>query len=147
MQHHAGQTISNDMLAPLIFGSLSDRYGCKPVVTFGCIIFILAGIGYVVAPSLALLITYRILQGIGAAVMPLAIVIARESFDERVVREKISYIVMAIFVSRKRPGRASGLSPMTFAVWGLILSRRCFASPGEDGRTKTIRPSVFPHLR
>ena len=101
--HSAGLTISSYMIsfaiAPLIFGPLSDRYGRKPVVTFGCIIFILAGIGCVVAPSLALLITYRIIQGIGAAVMPLAIVIARESFDERVVREKISYIVMAIFVS------------------------------------------------
>jgi MFS transporter, DHA1 family, multidrug resistance protein len=101
--HSAGLTISSYMIsfaiAPLIFGPLSDRYGRKPIVTIGCIIFILAGIGCVVAPSLALLITYRILQGIGAAAMTLAIVITRESFDERVVREKISYIVMAIYVS------------------------------------------------
>jgi DHA1 family bicyclomycin/chloramphenicol resistance-like MFS transporter len=101
--HSGGLTISSYMISfaitPLIFGPLSDRYGRKPVVTFGCIIFILAGIGCVVAPSLALLITYRIIQGVGAAAMTLAIVIARESFDERVVREKISYIVMAIFVS------------------------------------------------
>jgi MFS transporter, DHA1 family, multidrug resistance protein len=101
--HSAGLTISSYMIsfaiAPLIFGPLSDRYGRKPVVTIGCIIFILAGIGCAVAPSLALLITCRILQGIGAAAMTLAIVITRESFDERVVREKISYIVMAIYVS------------------------------------------------
>jgi MFS transporter, DHA1 family, multidrug resistance protein len=101
--HGAGLTISSYMISfgitPLIFGPLSDRCGRKPIVTFGCIIFVLAGIGCVVAPSLALLITYRILQGIGAAAMTLAIVIARESFDERAVREKISYIVMAIYVS------------------------------------------------
>lgn len=101
--HSGGLTISSYMisfgLAPLIFGPLSDRYGRKPIVTFGCIIFILAGIGCVVAQSLALLITYRIIQGVGAAAMTLAIVIARESFDEHIVREKVSYIVMAIFVS------------------------------------------------
>jgi DHA1 family bicyclomycin/chloramphenicol resistance-like MFS transporter len=101
--HNGGLTISSYMIsfgiAPLIFGPLSDRYGRRPVVTFGCIVFIFAGIGCVVAPSLPLLITYRIVQGIGAAAMTLALVIARESFDERVVREKISYIVMAIFVS------------------------------------------------
>ena len=101
--HSAGLTISSYMIsfgiAPLIFGPVSDRYGRKPVVTFGCIIFVLASVGCALAPSLALLITYRILQGIGAAAMTLAIVIARDSFDDSVVREKISYIVMAIYVS------------------------------------------------
>jgi DHA1 family bicyclomycin/chloramphenicol resistance-like MFS transporter len=101
--HSAGLTISSYMIsfgiAPLIFGPVSDRYGRKPVVTFGCTIFILAGIGCVLASSLAMLITYRIIQGVGAAAMTLAIVIARDSFDDSVVREKISYIVMAIYVS------------------------------------------------
>jgi MFS transporter, DHA1 family, multidrug resistance protein len=101
--HSAGLTISSYMIsfgiAPLIFGPVSDRCGRKPVVTYGCIIFVLAGIGCVLASSLAILITYRVIQGVGAAAMTLAIVIARDQFDERVVREKISYIVMAIYVS------------------------------------------------
>jgi len=54
--HSAGLTISSYMIsfaiAPLIFGPLSDRYGRKPVVTFGCIIFILAGIDEVSNPRL-----------------------------------------------------------------------------------------------
>jgi DHA1 family bicyclomycin/chloramphenicol resistance-like MFS transporter len=101
--HSAGLTISSYMIsfgiAPLIFGPASDRYGRKSVVTIGCIIFVLAGIGCALASSLATLIAYRIIQGVGAAAMTLAIVIARDSFDEGVVREKISYIVMAIYVS------------------------------------------------
>src|SRR4030088_2335518 len=101
--HGAGLTISSYMIsfgiAPLIFGPVSDRCGRKPVVTYGCIVFVLAGIGCVLASSLAILITYRIIQGVGAAAMTLAIVIARDSFDDSVVREKISYIVMAIYVS------------------------------------------------
>jgi DHA1 family bicyclomycin/chloramphenicol resistance-like MFS transporter len=101
--HSAGLTISSYMIsfgiAPLFFGPVSDRWGRRPVVTFGCIVFVLAGIGCVLSSSLPLLIIYRIIQGIGAAAMTLAIVIARDSFDESVVREKISYIVMAIYVS------------------------------------------------
>ncbi len=101
--HSAGLTLSSFMIsfgiAPLIYGPVSDRYGRKLVVTFGCIIFVIAGIGCVFATSLAGLLTFRIIQGIGAAAMTLAIVIARDSFDEAVVRQKISYIVIAIYVS------------------------------------------------
>ncbi len=50
--HTAGLTISSYMisfgLAPLAFGPLSDRYGRKPMVTLGTIIFIIASVG---APS------------------------------------------------------------------------------------------------
>src|SRR5262249_49189722 len=41
----------------------------------------------------------RIIQGVGAAAMTLAMVIARDSFDDAVLREKLSYIVVAIYVS------------------------------------------------
>ncbi|WP_454617802.1 MFS transporter [Bradyrhizobium cenepequi] len=101
--HGAGLTISSYMisfgLAPLAFGPLSDRYGRKPVVTLGTIIFIIASIGCVLAPSLPVLIACRIVQGIGAAAMTLAIAIARDTFDDTVVRQKLSNIVMAIYVS------------------------------------------------
>jgi DHA1 family bicyclomycin/chloramphenicol resistance-like MFS transporter len=101
--HTAGLTISSYMISfgtmPLIFGPLSDRWGRKPVVTFGCLVFVLAGIGCVLASSLPMLITYRVIQGVGAAALTLAIVIARDTFDDSVVREKTSYIVMAIYVS------------------------------------------------
>ena len=101
--HSAGLTISSYMisfgLAPLAFGPLSDRYGRKPVVTLGTIIFIIASIGCVLAPSLPVLIACRIVQGVGAAAMTLAIAIARDTFDDAVVRQKLSNIVMAIYVS------------------------------------------------
>jgi MFS transporter, DHA1 family, multidrug resistance protein len=99
----AGLTIGSYMIsfgiAPLLFGPFSDRYGRKPMVTLGCIIFVIAGIGCALAPSLPVLLTCRVMQGIGAASMTLAIVIARDCFDPAVVRQKISFIVMAIFAS------------------------------------------------
>jgi MFS transporter, DHA1 family, multidrug resistance protein len=101
--HSAGLTISSYMisfgLAPLAFGPLSDRYGRKPMVTLGTIIYVIASIGCALAPSLPMLIVCRIVQGIGAAAMTLAIAIARDVFDDNVVRQKLSNIVMAIYVS------------------------------------------------
>ncbi len=101
--HSAGLTISSYMisfgLAPLAFGPLSDRYGRQPVVALGSIIFVIASVGCALAPSLPVLIAFRIIQGIGAAAMTLAIAIARDTFDDSVVRQKLSNIVMAIYVS------------------------------------------------
>jgi MFS transporter, DHA1 family, multidrug resistance protein len=101
--HSAGLTISSYMisfgLTPLLFGPLSDRYGHKPVVTLGTVIFIIASVGCALAPSLPMLIGCRIVQGIGAAAMTLAIAIARDTFDDAVVRRKLSNLVMAIYVS------------------------------------------------
>jgi MFS transporter, DHA1 family, multidrug resistance protein len=101
--HSAGLTISSYMisfgLAPLAFGPLSDRYGRKPMVTLGTIIFIIASVGCALAPSLPVLIACRIIQGVGAAALTLAIAIARDTFDDTVVRQKLSGIVMAIYVS------------------------------------------------
>src|SRR5262249_24865149 len=99
----ASLTISSYMvsfgIAPLIYGPVSDRRGRKAVVMFGCVIFVVAGLGCVLAQSLPILLACRIVQGIGAAAMTLAMVIARDSFDDAVLREKLSYIVVAIYVS------------------------------------------------
>ncbi|MCA6108533.1 multidrug effflux MFS transporter [Bradyrhizobium cenepequi] len=123
--HSAGLTISSYMisfgLAPLAFGPLSDRYGRKPVVTLGTIIFIIASVGCALAPSLPALIACRIIQGIGAAAMTLAIAIARDTFDDTVVRQKLSSIVMAIYVSPIAAPMA-GAALLELAGWRAIYA-------------------------
>src|SRR3981081_3210540 len=58
----AGLTISSYMIsfgiAPLIFGPVSDGWGRKPVVTFGCLIFVIAGIGCVLSFSMPIFLKY-----------------------------------------------------------------------------------------
>ncbi|MGX9427172.1 MULTISPECIES: multidrug effflux MFS transporter [Bradyrhizobium] len=123
--HSAGLTISSYMisfgLAPLLFGPLSDRYGRKPMVTLGTIIFIMASVGCALAPSLPVLIACRVIQGIGAAAMTLAIAIARDAFDDTVVRQKLSNIVMAIYVSPIAAPMA-GAALLDLAGWRAIYA-------------------------
>ena len=48
-----GLTMSAFMLslavAPLIYGPVSDRFGCKPVVVFGVVLFVVASLACAVA--------------------------------------------------------------------------------------------------
>lgn len=64
-------------LAQLVWGPLVDRYGRRPVLLVGTALFALASLGRAVAPGLAPLIAFRILQAIGAValmVVPRAVV-------------------------------------------------------------------------
>ncbi len=55
----------------LIWGPLSDRFGRRPILLWGLTAYTLASIGSTLAPSMALLIVWRIVQGaaMGAVVM------------------------------------------------------------------------------
>jgi DHA1 family bicyclomycin/chloramphenicol resistance-like MFS transporter len=55
-------------LMTLIHGPLSDALGRRPVVLVGLVIYSLASIACVFAPSFALLLTFRALQGMSAGV-------------------------------------------------------------------------------
>ena len=55
----------------LVWGPLSDRFGRRPILLWGLVAYTLASIGSMLAPSMALLIVWRAVQGaaMGAAVM------------------------------------------------------------------------------
>ena len=55
----------------LIWGPLSDRFGRRPVLLWGLVAYTLASVGSVLAPSIVLLVGWRVVQGaaMGAVVM------------------------------------------------------------------------------
>jgi MFS transporter, DHA1 family, multidrug resistance protein len=83
--------------ALLVYGPVSDRYGRKPAVVFGCALVILASVGCMIAHSLPELLFFRALQGIGAAGPGVAAVtIVSDLFDGATARAKMSNVVLAI---------------------------------------------------
>ena len=72
---HAQLTLTALLLAfgcsQLLLGPLSDRFGRRPLLLWGLAAYVLAAVGAALAPSMALLIVWRTLQGaaMGAAVM------------------------------------------------------------------------------
>ncbi len=61
--------LAGNTAVQLIIGPLSDRYGRRPILFGGGFLFLLSTLGCALAPSLALLIFFRFLQGIGVCTM------------------------------------------------------------------------------
>ena len=63
-----GSAILGCLLGVMAAGSLSDRYGRKPLLTVSAAIFIIASIGTGAAGSISWFIVYRILGGVGIGI-------------------------------------------------------------------------------
>lgn len=82
----------------LFYGPLSDRFGRKPLLYCGLLILAVGAAGAALAPSLALVIVFRFLWGIGSAgPRSLALAIVRDTFEGEEMARTMS-LVMAIFI-------------------------------------------------
>jgi MFS transporter, DHA1 family, multidrug resistance protein len=93
----AGLTLSLFLVGfatgPMVIGPLSDRYGRRPVLLAGILLFALGGAGCAWARSLPILLFCRLLAGIGAgAGSTLSLAIVRDLFDGISARVKLSYV-------------------------------------------------------
>jgi len=96
-----GQAMSVYLLglgaALLVYGPVSDRFGRKPIVIFGCAIVMIASLGCILARSLPELLLFRALQGAGASGPGMAAVtIVSDLFDGAAARARMSNVVLAI---------------------------------------------------
>jgi MFS transporter, DHA1 family, multidrug resistance protein len=81
----------------VVSGPISDRFGRKPVIVFGCALLIVASIGCIFAHSLPQLLVFRALQGAGASGPGVgAVTIVRDLFDGAAARAKMSYVVFSV---------------------------------------------------
>ena len=87
-------------IGQLIFGILSDRFGRRPILLTGSLLFVLSSIVSVFSPNILFLLIMRTVQGLGAAAcMSMARVIINDSFNKTEAAEKLSLItaIMVIF--------------------------------------------------
>ncbi|SFZ91922.1 MFS transporter, DHA1 family, bicyclomycin/chloramphenicol resistance protein [Flaviramulus basaltis] len=79
----------------LIFGSLSDSFGRKPIVYIGFIVFIIASIACVTTKSFEVMIVARIFQGIGlSSPRSLTLSMIRDSYSGDYMAKIVSIVVM-----------------------------------------------------
>jgi len=121
----AGFSMSLFMLslaaAPLIYGPASDRYGRKPVILFGVMLFVIGSTGCALAQSLSPLLIWRFIQGAGAAITTMSMAIIRDLFDGQVARAKIANVVIAIHVV-PMVAPAAGAALLGLGGWRLIYA-------------------------
>lgn len=80
-------------IAPLFCGPLSDRHGRRPVLLFGSAAFALAAAGCTFAPSIEILLTCRVIQGLGSgAATVLTTALVRDLFEGHEARTRLAQV-------------------------------------------------------
>jgi MFS transporter, DHA1 family, multidrug resistance protein len=89
-------TLFTMAVVTLVYGSLSDRYGRRPVLLGGLALFVLGSALSALAGSVAMLIAGRLVQAIGAGCgLTLSRAIARDAYGPEMLVKAIAYLTMA----------------------------------------------------
>ncbi len=139
------QTLSLFLLGfatgPLLLGPLSDRFGRRPILLLGLLIFALGGIGSALSTDIRMLLAFRLVQGIGAGAggtLPFAIM--RDLFDGKQARLRMSAVTLVLGhaapQARRHPGGGRGGSGLTGKLDGGL--------PGSARRLLPPRRVVSP---
>ena len=113
-------------VSQLVWGPMSDRFGRRPVLLIGLSAYVLAAIGSALAPSMAALIVWRVVQGaaMGAAVM-CARAIVRDLYDPlqgaRVMSKALTGLGVIAFLSAPTGGLLTDLSHWRAALLALAV--------------------------
>jgi DHA1 family bicyclomycin/chloramphenicol resistance-like MFS transporter len=84
----------------LLYGPLLERYGRKKPIYFGLSLFFLASVGCAFAPSINLLIIFRLFQALGGCVgMVAARAMVRDLFDTKENAKVFSMLMLVVSVS------------------------------------------------
>jgi MFS transporter, DHA1 family, multidrug resistance protein len=77
----------------LVYGPLSDRFGRRPLLLVGLVLYAAAGFACALAPNIAVLVTARFVQGFGACVGPvLGRATVRDHYGGARAAQMLSYI-------------------------------------------------------
>lgn len=123
-----------------IVGPLSDKYGRRPIMLSGIVIFILATIGCLLATNIVVFLLFRMLQ----AGIVVAMVISRATIRDTVPADKaasmIGYVTMGMAVAPMIAPAIGGYldgifgwkaSFVVFATFGAALLALAWADQGE----------------
>ena len=121
----AGQVITVFFMglavAQLVWGPLADRFGRKPVLYAGTIIYVLSAAGSALAPTFELLLLSRFVWGIGAAgARVVATAIIRDRFVGSQMAKAMSQ-VMAVFMLVPILAPAIGAGIIAILPWQSIF--------------------------
>ncbi|WAC25513.1 multidrug effflux MFS transporter [Ancylobacter sp. SL191] len=108
-------------LAQIVYGTLADRFGRKPVLLVGLGIYTIASVACYFAPSLGIMIAARAIQGVGsAATRILAITIVRDCYSGRQMARVMS-LAFIVFLAVPIVAPSIGQLIMLVAPWKAIF--------------------------
>ena len=104
-------------LAQVVFGPLADRFGRKPILYVGFLIYAIGGLGAALAPSVPLLLASRFIWGVGAAAARvISQAVVRDNFEGDAMAKALSYI-MTVFILVPILAPLVGAAIVAIAPW------------------------------
>jgi DHA1 family bicyclomycin/chloramphenicol resistance-like MFS transporter len=108
-------------VSQLVYGTISDRFGRRPVLLTGLAIYVVGCVGSAFSESFAMLLATRGLQGLGAgATRVIAIAVIRDTFGGRRMASVMSLAIM-VFMAVPIIAPSVGQLILMFAGWRAIL--------------------------
>ncbi|WNJ89945.1 multidrug effflux MFS transporter [Bosea sp. 685] len=108
-------------VAQIVYGTLSDRFGRRPVLLFGLGLYVLASIAAAFAGSFEAMMWARVVQGIGAAATRvLAVSIVRDCYSGRDMARVMS-LAMIVFLAVPILAPSIGQAILWVAPWRWIF--------------------------
>lgn len=99
MAHSLSLFLLGFSLGPLVVGPLADRFGRRPMLIAGLLVFIAGGLGTAIAGEFNGMLWWRTVQGVGsgvAATLPFAI--ARDLYQGDEARVRLSFMTLVLGV-------------------------------------------------
>jgi DHA1 family bicyclomycin/chloramphenicol resistance-like MFS transporter len=153
-------------IATLVYGTLSDRLGRRPVLLSGLALFLLGSALSLVAPGIEVLIVARLLQAVGAACgVTLVRSIARDAYGPDKLVQALAYLTMFYTLGPMIAPIAGGILVdtlgwrsvfgfalaggllITFGAWFVVYETQPPQSGQVHGSILSGYASLFSHMR
>jgi DHA1 family bicyclomycin/chloramphenicol resistance-like MFS transporter len=131
----------------LVIGPLSDVYGRRPVIIGGFVIFLIATLGCIFAPTVGVFLAFRMLQAVIVVAMALSRAIVRDMHDEGQSASVLGYVTMGMSVVPMVGPAIGGWLDHAFgwqaSFWllfgaGLAVLALVWADLGETGTSRGV---------